>query len=85
MDDTEIFLRQSDTLALLSICASASAVMPVMAFIGVRISWLMEERKSLLARFASSAAESAFSSAALFFRSDRIRSVTSARTRHTVR
>ncbi len=42
-----------------------SSVMPITAFIGVRISWLMFARKSLLARLAASAASRAsFSSAA---------------------
>ena len=35
--------------------SSANSVMPMMPFIGVRISWLMVARKSLLARFACSA------------------------------
>ena len=35
--------------------SSASSVMPMMPFIGVRISWLMLARNSLLARLASSA------------------------------
>jgi len=34
----------------------ASSVMPMMPFIGVRISWLMLARNSLLARLAASAA-----------------------------
>ncbi len=36
--------------------SSASSVMPMMPFIGVRISWLMLARNSLFARFADSAA-----------------------------
>ena len=47
--------------------------MPTMAFIGVRISWLMRARKSLLALFASSAAFFASSSAS----SSNLRSVIS--------
>ena len=39
---------------------SASSVMPMMPFIGVRISWLMLARNSLLARLACSAASFAF-------------------------
>ncbi len=35
--------------------------MPMMPFIGVRISWLMFARKSLFARFAAIAASLAFS------------------------
>ena len=42
--------------------SSASAVMPMMPFIGVRISWLMFARNSLFARFAASAASLAFAS-----------------------
>ena len=38
----------------------SKSAMPMIAFIGVRISWLMRARKSLLARFASSAASLAF-------------------------
>ena len=37
-------------------CPAASSVMPMMPFIGVRISWLMLARNSLLARLAASAA-----------------------------
>ena len=40
---------------VLSIFAVAMAVIPTMAFIGVRISWLMFERNSLLAFVARSA------------------------------
>ena len=47
--------------------ASASSVMPMTAFIGVRISWLMLVRNVLLARLASSAARR-ISSAASFSR-----------------
>ena len=36
--------------------SSSSSVMPMTPFIGVRISWLMLARNSLLARFAASAA-----------------------------
>ena len=36
--------------------SSSSSVMPMMPFIGVRISWLMFARNSLLARLAASAA-----------------------------
>ena len=41
-------------------CRSASSVMPMTPFIGVRISWLMLARNSLLARLAASAAASAW-------------------------
>ena len=42
--------------------SSTSSVMPRMPFIGVRISWLMLARKSLLARLAASAASLAYAS-----------------------
>ncbi len=43
--------------------SSSSPVMPMMPFIGVRISWLIIARKSLLARLAASAASLAAISA----------------------
>ena len=43
----------------------ASSVMPMMPFIGVRISWLMLARNSLLARLAASAASLAICSSPL--------------------
>ena len=54
-----ILLRQFCSCCLLSMLAVAMAVMPTMAFIGVRISWLMLERKSLLALLAFSASRCA--------------------------
>ena len=42
--------------------SSSSSVMPMTPFIGVRISWLMLARNSLLARLADSAASLAFCS-----------------------
>ena len=54
-----ILSRQSCTRAFSSIWLRAMVVMPIMAFIGVRMSWDMLERKRLLA----SLARSAFSSA----------------------
>ena len=50
-----IFARLSCTLSLSSMCAAAMAVIPMMAFIGVRISWDMEDKKSVFALFAASA------------------------------
>ena len=44
---------------------STSSVMPMMAFMGVRISWLMLARKALFARLAASAASLAWASSAL--------------------
>ena len=45
--------------------SSSSSVMPMMPFIGVRISWLMLARNSLLARLAASAASLAWRRAVL--------------------
>src|SRR5205814_837828 len=50
--------------------SSTSSVMPIMAFIGVRISWLTLAKKSSLARLAASAASLAWRSSA----SNRLRS-----------
>ena len=47
--DKAIFLRQCCTCSISSMCVVAIAVIPTIAFIGVRISWLMFERNSLLA------------------------------------
>ena len=47
----------------------SSAVMPMMPFIGVRISWLIAARKSLFARLAISAASFASDSSRAFPRS----------------
>ena len=55
---TEILSRQSRTRAGSPACRSAMAAMPMMAFMGVRMSWDMAERKLLLARLACSAAAS---------------------------
>ena len=54
--DSVIFARQSSTFSGCPSFMRASSVMPMMAFIGVRISWLMRERKSLLALLAATAA-----------------------------
>ena len=59
--DNVIFLRQFRTCFRSSMWAVAMAVMPTIAFMGVRISWLIFARNSLLALFASSAACRAFS------------------------
>ena len=59
--------------------SSASSVMPMMPFIGVRISWLMLARNSLLAWFASSATRVAATSSAVRSRTLRSRSSVSAR------
>ena len=59
--DNVIFLRQFSTCFRSSMWAAAIAVMPTIAFIGVRISWLIFAKNSLLALFASRAACRAFS------------------------
>ena len=48
-------------------CPAASSVMPMMPFIGVRISWLMLARNSLLARLAASAAVAGLAQLGLHF------------------
>ena len=53
--ESVIFLRQSTTLGVSSIFARAIAVIPTTPFIGVRISWLMLDRNSLLALLARTA------------------------------
>ena len=65
-------LRYSRCSALSSV-PSASSDRPMMAFIGVRISWLMLARNSLLARLAASAASRARRASS----SARLRTVTS--------
>ncbi len=72
-----IFARQSLILSLSSICVSAIAVSPIIAFIGVRISWDIRERKSILALLALSASRNACSSALRFSISSFFRLVTS--------
>ena len=57
--ESSIFFRQSSIFSGSFIWEKAIFVMPTMAFIGVRISWLMRERKSDFARFAFSALSSA--------------------------
>ena len=56
-ESAEVFtmLRYSRCSSV-SVVSSASSVMPMMPFMGVRISWLMLARNSLLARLAASAA-----------------------------
>ena len=78
--EIEIFCRQSATRSRLSIWAAASVVIPTIAFIGVLISWLMEDRNPLFARLASSARSSACSNACFACLSAVSMSVTSART-----
>ena len=66
--DTPIFSRCS--LVFCGISGSLKAILsrPMMAFIGVRISWLILERKEVLALLASSAAASASPSARFWAR-----------------
>ena len=57
--DRRIFFRQSFTLLPSCKWLSAISVMPAITFMGVRISWLIRERKSdfaILACFAASSA-----------------------------
>ena len=56
-------VRYSFTRSLSSRWLTASVVKPMMAFIGVRMSWDILERKVLLARLAFSAAATASESA----------------------
>ena len=65
--ESMILRRQFFTWSLLSILAVAIAVMPTMAFIGVRISWLIFDKNSLLALFAFSASCLARSASTLTF------------------
>ncbi len=51
--DEVIFFRHSETLPGSSRWEAAMAVMPTIAFIGVRISWLILERNVVFAAFAS--------------------------------
>ena len=55
LEEKLIFCRQSSTREASPAEAAAMVVMPMMALRGVRISWLMRERKSLLAELARSA------------------------------
>ena len=55
-DAAPIFRRLSSVLSASSVCSFAICSMPMMAFIGVRISWLMRERNSDFAWLAASAA-----------------------------
>ena len=63
-----IFRRQFCTWAGSSMLAVAMAVMPTMAFMGVRMSWDMLERNSLLALLAFSASRRAVSRSAICWR-----------------
>ena len=60
-----IFLVYSRTLSGFFASLAKRAAKPTMAFIGVRISWLILERNELLARFASSAIRNACSAVSL--------------------
>ena len=52
LEETIIFFKQSTIRSRSSICILAIVVIPIMAFIGVRISWLIRDKKSDLAWFA---------------------------------
>ena len=62
LEERLIFLRHSTTLASFPAFCRAMRVMPMTPFMGVRISWDMRERNSLLARLARSARTVASSS-----------------------
>ena len=59
LEEKVILDRQSSTRAGSSTEAAAMVVMPIMAFKGVRISWLIRDKNSLLAVLACSAASMA--------------------------
>ena len=82
-EEIPIFERQSATCSSSPMAWAAMALIPMMAFMGVRISWLMRERKSDLAAFACSAATSAAASFSFCRCSWRTMSVTSVRAMHT--
>ena len=63
--DEAIFRRESRTRSGSSAWAAASAVIPTMPFMGVRISWLIWERNCDLAAFARLASSKASLRAAL--------------------
>ena len=65
VDAVCIFKRQSCTLAFSSIWDNPMEAIPRIAFIGVRISWDILDKKALFALFAASAASSACVSFAL--------------------
>ena len=55
LEEKVIFERQSSTLAGSLTTAAAMVVIPMMAFNGVRISWLILDKNSLFAMLACSA------------------------------
>ena len=59
LDEASIFRKQSWTLGVSSIFICPMVLIPIMAFMGVLISWLILDRKSDLALFAALAAASA--------------------------
>ena len=75
LEEKLILWRQSTTRPWFWIWAAAMVAIPMMAFMGVRISWLMRERKSRLAVLACCALASASLSVCRVFtswvRSDR--------------
>ena len=73
--DDRTVVRQSRCSAV-SAVSSTSPVIPRMPFMGVRISWLMFARNSLLARLASTAESRALTRSALEARSSLVRAST---------
>ena len=61
-EEMPILEMQSATCSSSPMCWAAMVLIPMIAFMGVRISWLMRERKSDLAALACSAATSAAAS-----------------------
>ena len=53
LEEMVIFFKQSAIRIWSSMCRPAIAVIPTMALIGVRMSWLIRDRKSVLARLAA--------------------------------
>ena len=79
-----IFVRQSFTRSGSSRYIDAMAVSPMMEFMGVRMSWLMEFRTSVFARLARAASRTASSSALRFAISRSFTSVTSCTDKSTL-
>ena len=75
--DISIFLKQSETFSSSPTCILAMAVIPIIAFIGVLISWLIRERKSDFASLACLADSYAFISDIFFLYSSSLSLVTS--------
>ena len=82
-EEMPILEIQSSTCSSSPMDWAAMVLMPMMAFMGVLISWLIRERKSLLAALACSAATRAAASSSFCLCSFKTTSVTSVRATHT--